>query len=215
MKTNSGVRGEMARKVGAPPKGEYVDRKSTLTTRITSELRGALDTAAAQSGRSLGQEVERRLRRSFDEEQRIIETLGGRENYAILRLISCVLDSHGGDWRVDEANFDYIVAATALVLRLFGPRETRPEIIPLLPDGTPDDARLGAFIAGRVVAAHVVDSDEKLPPGATDEPRDPGPYIKADLLPHALKRLEQFAAAKPIFVPHAPAQTDTDEGDEK
>lgn len=198
----------MARKVGAPARGEYIDRTRTLTTRITGDLRDALDVAAAQSGRSLGQEVERRLRRSFDEDQRIIETLGGRENYAILRLISCVLDSHGGDWRVDEANFDYIIAAAVLVLRLFGPRDTRPEIIPLLPDGTPDDARLGAFIAGRVVAAHIVDSDEKLPPPAVGEPHDPGAYIKADLPKRALERLEQFADAKPVFVPHAQKQED-------
>jgi hypothetical protein len=56
---------EMARKrapgAGRKPRGEFKGKSATLTTRITPETRAAMESAAQKSGRSLSQEVERRL----------------------------------------------------------------------------------------------------------------------------------------------------------
>jgi hypothetical protein len=46
---------------GRKPRGEVKGKSATLTTRITPETRAAMDRAAQKSGRSLSQEVERRL----------------------------------------------------------------------------------------------------------------------------------------------------------
>ena len=46
---------------GRKPKGEIRGKAATLTTRITTETRQALDSAARKNRRSLSQEVERRL----------------------------------------------------------------------------------------------------------------------------------------------------------
>jgi hypothetical protein len=190
-------RGEikMAR-TGPAPKGEYVDKAKTLSTRITGELRSALDAAKEKSGRSLSQEIEYRLRRSFEEDTKMKDIFGGRENYAIARLIGCLLDSHGSDWKRDEENFDYIIASVALVLRLFGPRSTRPHIVELNSEGMPDRTQMAAFITGRVIAAEVADATDGLPTAAGD----PYPHIKADLPRDAVERLNELADAQPEFV---------------
>jgi hypothetical protein len=50
---------------GRKPKGDFAGKAAWLSTRITPELRKNLDRAAKESGRSLSQEIERRLRDSF------------------------------------------------------------------------------------------------------------------------------------------------------
>jgi TraY domain len=50
---------------GRKPQGEYSNKRAMLATRVTTETRKALDAAARKSGRSLSQEVERRLRDSL------------------------------------------------------------------------------------------------------------------------------------------------------
>jgi hypothetical protein len=50
---------------GRKPRGEFKGKTATLTTRITSETRAALDRAARKSSRSLSQEVEHRLNGSI------------------------------------------------------------------------------------------------------------------------------------------------------
>jgi hypothetical protein len=185
----------MAR-TGPAPKGEYVDKAKTLSTRITADLRAALDSAKEKSGRSLSQEIEYRLRRSFEEDTKIKDIFGGRENYAIARLIGCLLDSHGSDWKTDAENFDYVIASVALVLRLFGPRATRPHIVEINPDGVPDRTQMAAFITGRVIAAEVADA----PDGVPTVSGDPYPHIKADLPNGVVERLSELADAQPEFV---------------
>lgn len=64
VQTNKGAR--LAKKKRAPgagrkPRGEFMGKTATLTTRIKPETRAALERAAEKSGRSLSQEVEHRL----------------------------------------------------------------------------------------------------------------------------------------------------------
>jgi hypothetical protein len=50
---------------GRKPQGEFGSKSAQLATRVTFETRRALDAAAKKNGRSLSQEVERRLRDSL------------------------------------------------------------------------------------------------------------------------------------------------------
>jgi hypothetical protein len=170
---------------GRKPKGEYEGKAAVLSTRITKELRQALTRSSKVSGRSLSQEIERRLRRSFDEDRRFDETLGGRENYAILRLIAGVLNatSHKGDWRENAEDFPYLIRAVVLTLSLFGPLPFRPNLV-----GSFEDIH-SATIA-KAFAQLVVDAPDALPAKKSD---DPAPYIKADLTQRMLERLKVFA----------------------
>jgi hypothetical protein len=64
------VNGSSKRKVGRPP----VDRKP-LSLRVTPTIRDRLDAAAEQNGRSISQEAEFRLERSFDHQDLLNEVL--------------------------------------------------------------------------------------------------------------------------------------------
>jgi hypothetical protein len=70
---------------------EFGDQKAVLSTRISNDTRDALEAAAKASGRPLSREVEHRLRRSFDDDAKISETLGGPQLYAMLRMVSAAM----------------------------------------------------------------------------------------------------------------------------
>ena len=85
------------KKPGPQPRGPYSDKRKTLSTRITVETRRQLDKAAKDSGRSLAQEVELRLDRSFqrdDADDRVREAVwadvrnmfGGKRKFVLMRL---------------------------------------------------------------------------------------------------------------------------------
>jgi TraY domain len=60
---------------GPKPRGPFIDQRITLTSRVTEGMRRRLEEASATSGRSLAQEIELRLEKSFGDEQRLKEAL--------------------------------------------------------------------------------------------------------------------------------------------
>src|SRR5688572_13310257 len=82
-------------KRGPKPTGPYGDKTKVLSTRITAPTRAALERAAAKSKRSLSSEIEYRLRRSFDEDQKIEEIFFSREIYAFVRLVAEAMNMAG------------------------------------------------------------------------------------------------------------------------
>ena len=84
------------KKTGAKAKGPYENKRAVLTTRITGKTRKALENAAAMSGRSLSQEIEHRLERSFMVE----DSLGLVGIHPeIAKLIKTLLDAQ---WLIEE-----------------------------------------------------------------------------------------------------------------
>ncbi len=70
------------------PPGE--GKRTPLNMRTTRELRERLEREAADSGRSLVQEVEFRLERSFRDEDALIKAFGGRRTYDVLRVMGSI-----------------------------------------------------------------------------------------------------------------------------
>ena len=70
------------------PPGE--GKRTPLNMRTTRGLRERLGREAADSGRSLAQEVEFRLDQSFRDEDALIEAFGGRDTYDVLRVMGSV-----------------------------------------------------------------------------------------------------------------------------
>ena len=68
--------------------GEYAGKSSVFSTRIRPDLRRYLEKAAKTSGRSLSQEVEHRLRRSFVEDDKIADAFGDRRTYRLMRMMA-------------------------------------------------------------------------------------------------------------------------------
>jgi hypothetical protein len=89
-------------KRGPKPKGEYgrtAARTAVLSTRLQPDTRARLEDAAKSSRRSLSQELEHRLRRSFIEEDAVVDFYGSKTNAAIVKLIGAVIQSTCTDWR--------------------------------------------------------------------------------------------------------------------
>src|SRR5436190_20191158 len=106
---------------GPRPKGEYAGKSSVFSTRIRPDLRKNLERAAKASGRSLSQEVEHRLRRSFVEDEKVAEAFGDRRTYRLMRLMSDAIqlsqnEENDGHWLDDPFRFRIALAAMRSVV---------------------------------------------------------------------------------------------------
>ena len=119
-------------KRGPRPKGEYgrhVRRTALFSTRIQPDTRARLFSAATASGRSLSQEMEHRLRRTFVEDDKVIEFYGNNETAAVVKLIGAVIQSTATtispnrkyEWLKDQFVFDNVMLAIRHVLLWFRP----------------------------------------------------------------------------------------------
>ena len=99
-----------------PPK--RVDRRKTMSTRLTPETRAQLEEAAAQSGRSLAQEIEIRLERSFVE-------FGKEETFLVARLLANAIHTievvTGKNWMDDPEAHRQTQEACKNILDAFRP----------------------------------------------------------------------------------------------
>jgi hypothetical protein len=76
-------------KMGRPPKDESSKKTAHLSVRISTSLRNRLEQARLEEGgRSLSEEVEIRLRESFEINKSIDDLFGGKETRRILQIIA-------------------------------------------------------------------------------------------------------------------------------
>ncbi len=114
-------------KRGPPPKGEYENKSTTLSTRLRADTRARLVAAATASGRSVSQEVEFRLRRSFDDDEKVMEGYGSRRNRAFMKMIA--LSTEGvfnhenldAEWLDDPKAYDLAVRRINMLLEAYRP----------------------------------------------------------------------------------------------
>ncbi len=114
-----------------------MDKRKTLSTRITSELRDRLDKSADESGRSLSQEIEFRLEQSFRDEDARYREFGDKSLYMIMRwfalTIAAAQQITEKPWKKDRETFR--IATNALWTML---RKGMPESGGGLPDKLAD-----------------------------------------------------------------------------
>jgi|SRR5215472_494274 len=128
-------------KRGRPPRGEFSGKTRNINTRITDELRQRLEQAKKENDRSLSQEIEMRLTRSFDQEKdRTITVFGAAPTYILFRIaaetVKMVEQWTGEPWLRDRFTFEIAAAAISSVVTSFaptGPLEP-PEEFPTTPD---------------------------------------------------------------------------------
>jgi hypothetical protein len=158
-------------KRGPAPKGEFAGQSAVLSTRIRPDTRRHLEAASKASGRSLSQEIEFRLRRTFIEDERIADAFGSRANFIMARLIALALESSVNtdalmtdeplpDWRNDPVRFDMSMRTVMALLEAYKPTK------PLPPPSTKLVGQHRQFApsqsAGRIVMA-VQKADPSLP----------------------------------------------------
>lgn len=122
---------------GPAPKGEYAGKSSVFSTRITPDLKERLDEAKTQSGRSVSQEVEYRLRRSFVEDDKIADTFGDRQTYRVMRMIADAIHlamadlkkrhpESSGDWLTGGLEYQFAAAAAHELIERIRPSGALP-----------------------------------------------------------------------------------------
>ncbi|WP_162561421.1 Arc family DNA-binding protein [Methylobacterium terrae] len=117
----------MAGSRGRPPSGEFKGKSAVFTTRIRPELRDRLAESAESNGRSLSQEVERRLSDSFRLEDRMEYAFGSVENFWLMRMIALAINNaqithqEGERWRNDPEAFDATLKIVNGVLEALRP----------------------------------------------------------------------------------------------
>lgn len=125
---------------GRKSQGEFSRLNAAVSVRMPEDIRGKLELAARESGKSLTQELLRRVSDSFDRDrQRKLRDPASRALcYLLAELIELVAlnslpdtgGSHGiAEWRADPFTFRVVKLAFAQVLDALEPRGqiTRPE----------------------------------------------------------------------------------------
>jgi hypothetical protein len=117
-------------KRGPAPQGEYAGKSQVLSTRIRPDTRAALQEASKKSGRSLSQEIEHRLRRTFIEDKKeVADIWGSRQNLTIMRMVALAMQlqwnpfsNHTFErWLDDPVLFDQAVKTVNKVLEAIRP----------------------------------------------------------------------------------------------
>jgi hypothetical protein len=120
---------------GPAPRGDYAGKAKTINTRVTPDLRDWLEMAAKKSGRSLSQEIETRLRRTFREEEDLAKQFGSADAARVFTAIAQTLNMMRNpknpdvDWLHDPYAFALAADAINATLYLVRPKEaTNPFI---------------------------------------------------------------------------------------
>jgi len=169
---------------GRKPRGNYKQKSAVFSTRIRADTKAALEAAAKEQGHSLSQEAERRLRRSFDEDRGLFEKLGGRRNYAVLRLIAALMGTVSNpyyspetSWLDDRRLFDQLVKMVDTVFA---------ELRPLGPDQPEDEVDLAARnVESNQKVAFALLAVRDAPPELPIDATNPATFIRSDLGPVA------------------------------
>jgi hypothetical protein len=161
---------------GRPPKGEFRGKTATLTTRITPAVRAGLEREAAKNGRSLSQEVEKRLATSLVNPQKTRKEWGESHVLLLARLVSRLTIgielSTQKRWHEDRFTADAVRAALDTVVTQLA-SQTDPQIPPALEkmakdleDRSPDHgeladsyrkpAKLGVAFALGITTTHML-----------------------------------------------------------
>src|SRR4051794_14198992 len=102
------------RRRGRPSVPKEDKKRNNLTFRTRDDLRDLLSSSAEQAGRSVSEEIEFRLRRSYYEDERITELFGSRRNFELLKVIASLMQlpvnlrDRGADWLDDAYLFSQV-----------------------------------------------------------------------------------------------------------
>ncbi|TIW73405.1 MAG: hypothetical protein E5V58_10905 [Mesorhizobium sp.] len=113
-----------------------------FSSRMAPELKAKLEEAAAARGRTLSDEIQMRLRRTFIDDEKIEEIFGDRETYMLLRVVALAIQLvpgeisfHDQSWLQNPAKFDMAAKTINRLLEAVRP-EGDPNQMGLRADST-------------------------------------------------------------------------------
>lgn len=121
-------------KRGPAPKGEFGDKSAVLSTRISAELRAALEASVEKTGLTLSREIEHRLRRTFQEEETIDAAWGSQRNYRLMQMAGLAItaawnpENPEADWLTDPVAFEIALRTVVSILEAVRPPGGVPKL---------------------------------------------------------------------------------------
>jgi len=162
-------------KRGPKPKATQTGRSVVFSSRMAPELKAALDEAAEKAGRTLSEEIQRRLRRTFVDDEQVAERFGDRQTYRLLQLIATAIKlvphSHLSSgprefWLQDAGLFDITMKLIVRMLETVRP-DGDPSGLHVNHDAPSEDvARIREFFVNQLADLmwlEVVKADPDLP----------------------------------------------------
>lgn len=92
------------KRMGRPPRGGAESKRINRTFRVTDDLNARIEAAAAANKRSLSEEIETRLLRSFENEQVYYNFFGGEETYTL--MMNTAVNMRSMERRIGKRWFD-------------------------------------------------------------------------------------------------------------
>ena len=135
---------------GRKPRGDFTGKTATLTTRITAETRAAMERAAQKSGRSLSQDVERRLVDSVRNERNRRSDIRALAE-AIAIVAEKVEKATGKHWLQDASTGEELRRGIDVLVRHFAPHGARPRVLPEASEGDRGPTSVGESEALKVI----------------------------------------------------------------
>jgi hypothetical protein len=80
---------------GRPPVPAETRKRNNVTIRMRDELKAKVEQSADAHQRSISQEIERHLERSFDQDQRLEDVFGSADLFGLLRVVGAAMDVAG------------------------------------------------------------------------------------------------------------------------
>jgi hypothetical protein len=121
-------------KRGPSAKGEFGDKSAVLSTRISAELRAALEASVERTGLTLSREIEHRLRRTFGDEEKIEAVFGSERNYRLMQMAALALqqawnvENPDADWLDDPVAFEIAIRTVNRILEAVRPPGGAPQL---------------------------------------------------------------------------------------
>jgi hypothetical protein len=126
---------------GRKPRGPIKGKSDTFTTRITPDLKMALEQEAGRNSRSLSQEIELRLRHSIKQPKRRENAMGASPHadlgIIVAQLAAGVTRITGENWRKGAFSFEALRSAVEFALSQLAPmgQVKVPPAVEQLPPG--------------------------------------------------------------------------------
>ena len=170
------------RKLGRPPLPLRERKRNNVTTRLRDGLKGDLENAAAEEGRSLSEEIEFRLELSFISEKERLAHLhhqfGGFDNYAIAkvmaRIASQLSDQVFAPWTENEWIYHQVREAFDTFLDGIAPpagaERTGGRFISPIPKNQMSGKELGEYWLSFLQSISKMDEETKAKEGMYREP---------------------------------------------
>jgi hypothetical protein len=189
---------------GPAPKGEYAEKSSVLSTRITADLREWLERATRKSGRTLSQEIENRLRQTFIEERQMIDRFGSERTARVLQVVANILqevrdpENPSAEWLDGPRTFEVGLDAIHWALEAVGPKRPADwhdlERIREHDDPSYRWDLLRARRKGREVWQHIAGADRALPLDVRMTPKQHLASIIKNKIPEIVERSKTDAS---------------------